>query len=75
MRENVRHVDERHCTVFDNRVRNVATLTNRVLEVALGGLEAGADVGRLLVGRARRKLGCKLGLEWPENNSRCKAVL
>jgi hypothetical protein len=46
-----------------------------VLEVALGGLEAGADVGRLLVGRARRKLGRKLGLEWPESNSRCKAFL
>lgn len=58
-------MNESHCVVFDNRVLNVATLTNRVLEVALGGLEAGADLGRLLVGRARRKLGGKLGFERP----------
>ena len=62
MHGNVRHVNERYCMVFDNRVWNAATPTNRVLEVALGGLEAGAHVGRLLVGGAGGQLGGKLGL-------------
>ena len=67
-------MNERHCTVFDNRVRNVATLTNRVLEVALGSLEAGADVGRLLVGGAGGQLGGELGLSGIKKESKMALV-
>ena len=44
---------------------NSATLTDGMLQIALGGLEAGAHFCRLLIGGARRKLRRKLGLERP----------